>query len=507
MSKRRIQRALTIPGIALLSLCLLSVSMQSCASSSKKTSLATRPAVETRVPALRWVPANAPYLVVGTGAELAIPWLEGAANILGELGLDVQGSAELGFDLGESSTLLANLGLEIDWQGSAAVFGDTSSLTAILPLVPNSESAGFTTKMIQQGAQETSHRSLEVLQGQSPIGQWATVILEGNLAFHLDLGVSQNSPSFAWIDSMLAASSDSSLAFGSGDDAMRVIETLASADPMYWGSALGLVRELQQGEWASCASLLSGIESLSFQANTKKTSVDITVTAQLSAALMESLHQVQSKGASHGMQILGAKAGVALDIGMDMAKTSQRLRSIGCSGLADPLAGLLRRSPWSPVPQSIHIAGSRLDPSELSGDIAAEISMASPDFIKSLLNQIPGRSWLESRKTLGGEQVKKLAIPTMSSVYYQLQDTLFRFTNQKSAMETLISQSATTTKELIALTIRPALIPQLESLLEMVLPPGFASFATTQLASLDHASLALGLEANTLTLHISIAGK
>ncbi len=501
-----------------------SVIASSCGSPAASTSSAqvvSRPQIETSVPSLRWVPADADLIVVANSANRLLPWLSRAQQLsekLGvELGLQLEsfGQWQILLD-GNSPLATALVSLEVDWQASAALFSEGTSITGIVPVVDAAADAQLEAQLVQAGATQSSHGALAVLSGEAHVDdsdpesasvQWSAVRLRGHWVLHLEFATETGTPSLAWLSSMIAVGQGEADAYGGSDQAKPILKRIANAAPMFWGSADNLVRALKDNPWIGCSSVLSQVQGALFHGNASAKGVDLEVEFLLSPAGSLSLGTLLQASPSDGMRMLSDNAGVAMSVNLDLAGAERLLRAQGCELAAEPIARLLRSIPWSPAPTSIHVAGSRFDPSSLSGDIALEIAMTDSGFLRSMLDNIPGRSWLESTKTIGGEKVKKLSVPTFSPLYYQLQDTSFRFSNQKSAMEMLVTGAPGPRDEIASLTVRPGRIPNLKTILEMALPPGFAEFTTAELSKLAQVSISVTLRSNILRLQISVAGK
>ncbi|MBL4634773.1 MAG: hypothetical protein JKY56_12945, partial [Kofleriaceae bacterium] len=400
-------------------------------------------------------------------------------------------------------------------------------VTGIVPLLEAGADAQFEAQLVQAGAKQNSHGALTVFSGGSFAGgsfaggplagetvpgsaavQWSAVRLDGHWVLHLEFAAETGTPSLDWLRSVIAAGQGE--AYGGSERARPILSRVASAAPMFWGSADSVLRSLKDNpwvDWVGCSSVLSPVQAVLFHGNADAKGVDLEVEFQLSPAGSMTLATLLQASPSDGMRALSDNAGVAVSVSVDLAGAEQLLRAQGCDLVAEPIATLLRSIPWSPPPTSIHLVGSHFEPSSLSGDIALEVSMSDSGFLRSMLDKIPGRSWLESTKTIGGEKVKKLSIPTFSALYYQLQDTSFRFSNQKSAMELLVTAAPGPRDEIVSLTLRPGRIPDLKTILETALPPGFAELAAAELAKIAQVSFLVTLRSNVLRLRISVVGK
>ena len=89
--------------------------------------------------------------------------------------------------------------------------------------------------------------------------------------------------------------------------------------------------------------------------------------------------------------------------------------------------------------------------------VALDIALRSKRFIKRQLGQIPGRSWFESTIKVEGERVKRLSIPTMSSLYYQLQEDRLLFATKKGSLRLVLNKKGEsrwiTRKDKVELTV------------------------------------------------------
>jgi hypothetical protein len=208
------------------------------------------------------------------------------------------------------------------------------------------------------------------------------------------------------------------------------------------------------------------------------------------------------------MRVQRQSAGAYASLALDLQATGTALQKEECPELARAIQDPLASAGWSPPPRAVHVAGTHLYPSDLSGVVAVEVALRSKRFIQRQLGQIPGRSWFESSIKVEGQRVKRLSIPTMSSVYYQLQEDRFVFATKKSIMKALLSPplEADAGEEMVALGIWPERLPQLGKVLELVVPSREQRAAISIfLQRLDHARFSISLKDNRLGIEIQLA--
>jgi hypothetical protein len=217
---------------------------------------------------------------------------------------------------------------------------------------------------------------------------------------------------------------------------------------------------------------------------------------------------LRAPGVSEGMRGQRESAGVFASLAMDLEATGTVLQQEECPELARVIQDPMASAGWSPPPRALHLAGTHLNPNDLSGVVALDIALRSKRFIKRQLGQIPGRSWFESTIKVEGERVKRLSIPTMSSLYYQLQEDRLLFATKKGIMKTLLSppgSDGTAADEMMAVGIWPERLPQLGKVLELVVSAREQRVAISNfLQRVDHARFTLSLKGSRLDLQAEL---
>ncbi len=386
--------------------------------------------MEQQLPLLRWVPADAEIVIVAeslSALEKLSAVVEPLAAAIGLSSQDLfsspwlrQGIEPAGdvllFTRGEDITLVAT-------QTAEAISNPAALHAAWTPLKTSAKAAAVTWHM----------------RGSDASGDW----LEAMQAAADATGFSSDP---AAVQSLV----------GEGDAAIRghlpLLPLLASA--------------VGGEEFLSCLPLLRAVKGLRLEARlqpdgTAKAILEVPLSASDRAGIVG----VLGPGARPGLIALRETEAAHLSLGIDLPKAAAAFRENSCPELAYEIDEILGRMPMSPPPRAFHAVGTRLSTSDLGGSIALQVPLRSKRFIANQLDRIPGRSFFESSIRVDGHSVKKLSIPTMSSIYYQLSDSQFLFATKRALMSAIVAPSAAPNREVAAMGLWPARFPQLRQLL------------------------------------------
>lgn len=456
---------------------------------------AARPALEAKVPVLRWIPPQAELVAIGKGPDLLVAAEQLAAAAPG-LDLSVLGAEPWNAELWSTRG--------VDLASPLGLFVSGVGVNLVLPVSDPAVLSAWSTSLGAAHTQQHGDRELRRIERGATRLSWLQV--DGFAILHISMteGPMAEGDGLEWLDAMLAASEGSAYSASAEAEAAH-----AMASPgRIWGSAdpLPLLATLVGGpEYLACTDLLGKMQDTVFAASLTGAGASIQTSLAIGQDATATFAGLRAPGASEGMRQQRESAGVYASLAMDLQSTGRALQERGCSELARTIQDPLASVGWSPPPRAVHVAGTHLYPSDLSGVVALEVALHSKRFIQRQLGQIPGRSWFESSIKVEGQRAKRLSIPTMSSVYYQLSDDRFVFATKKGIMKTLLSppreDAGAAADEMVALGIWPERLPQLGKVLELVVPSREQRVAISNfLGRLDHARFSIALKGSRLTM-------
>lgn len=467
-----------------------------------------RPALEQDYASLRWIPADADMVLLGERGRDLLALGEQALAPLASTDTDAALVATLEGVLGgsvwEPATWTA-LGVDVD--ESVGFFVAWPSLTLLLPVSDRQAVAASHDQLMAAGADELSAESWSLLRGATPHGHWWWMPLDELLVLHWSLDDSSD-----WVSAMARASRGRSYSETAQVARARHDASLQSGGQApVWGSANvpQLLGKLVGPErYLACAGLLAKLTALNISARWREQAAIVEVSVALEPSSAAVLADLLGAAPSGGMLALRERSGVHASMALDPQRTGGALRAAECPELAALVENPLQGLGWTPPPRAIHAAGTRFNLSDLSGKLGLEVALRSKRFVRSQLNRIPGRSFFESSLTRDGHRFKRLSLPTMSSLYYQLSNRELRLSTSKSIMTTLLSGPRSQEPagieagiELLGFGVRPARLPSLSQLLGHIAPS--AREARTWAALLkrfEHLRLAATLKETRLSL-------
>ncbi len=422
-----------------------------------------RPAIEARMPLLRWIPADAEMVLVAQSLAELEKLATVGAPILSELGI-------AGPEVFAASWLRGG----IDWQGQVALYSRGQAVTLLATVQDPSQLDGAWTRVgPQPGDPVAAHwgphddqavermRSAASGQGYSstPLAEWALAGEETVLRGHLP-----------------------------------VAKLLAAA--------------VGGEQYLSCLPLLRAAEGIRLEASAEGNGVRVRMQMQLSPSAKEKVATLLGPGPSPGMRALRQTQAAHASMAVDLALAAAALHQEQCPELAQYLEQAAGNMRWSPPPRAFHAAGTRLSTSDLSGSVALQVAQHNSRFVKRQLDIVPGRSFFESGIRVLGHKVKRLSVPTMSSVFYQLTNEQLLFATKKGLMESLLTGGqgpAPEGYEVGAAGLWPSRLPQLRRILGEVLPSrSQADLWTSVLQRFEYAGGSLRLDGTQLTLDVSL---
>lgn len=499
-----------------------------CGPSTAPQAPAAPPAGEVAMPALRWVPADAAYVVatgrVGDAIALAREVLTGvgAAHGADLTSLDGLLRAELGFSPVDADAL-ADLG--IDLEGSAALFGNGSQHTLVVALDGVERTAAFLDdRRPEVGVSITQYRGREVYSQAMPGGarlSWS--LLDGWLLVHVD---ADELRSVAWLDPILAAAEHSIAAEEDFARALARAGAVLGAERGASPAVVGLVRVARLAAdlagvddrgLACLASLPPVVRSIAVGGAVGWDFADGYLEVGLAPAAAAAVKGALAAPPPAGFLRLREEAGLfaswSLDLGW-LAGVVEDSCLAGVLSFEDPMAAMLG---WTPPPAAYHLAASHLDPAEPAGQVAAHVALRDRRFLDRQLDAIPARALFDRSATIAGTAVRVLGVPGYPKLYYHLTDASLTAAVGADWMARLVGQEQAILEhaELGAFGLRPSRIGDLEALAELALgldrmgrPGGArvrAEAIAKQLRRLDHGSVRLVLDGDRLRLRGSVA--
>ena len=467
---------------------------------------APRPALEANVPVLRWVPADADLVLVGSQLADFLSAAEQISALTPELDASALGTDPWNPDA------WAQRG--IDPESPIGLFVSGAAVSILLPVSdPGQVASAWSSELGQASSAWQRHRDRDVYRVQRGRTLWSWLQVEGFVILRRSpMASSAGGHGLQWLDAILDASEGSAY---SGTAVAERAYALATRDRL-WGSAnpLPLLGTRVGGtEYLACAGLLATMQGMSFSATLSGQSASIHTSLSLRAGAATTLEALRSPGASAGMLAQRDAAGVYASLALDLQSTSVALQDAQCPQLARVLLDPLASAGWSPPPKAVHVAGTHFRPRELSGTVALDVALRNKRYINRRLNQIPGRSFFESAITVQGQRVKRLSIPTMSSLYYQLSAGRLVFATKRSIMSSLLasatdqaSELGDSEAELVALGVWPERLPQLPELLKRLVPERAQREALALfLRRLAYAQFSIVLKGRRLSLHAELS--
>lgn len=491
---------------ALLLLVLASLSLACGDRQSRVVSItqpaAERPALEADAPVLRWIPPSADLVAVADSVEEFLPIAQQVAGLVPTIDLSTLGTRPWDPAAWSERGVL----------GSAPIglFVSGATLTAVLPTAEQGSLTAWASDRGGANVATQMRRGKTVYTLQDGPALWSWLEVEGYFLLHLSMateGPAAPSAGMPWLDAVLNASEG--VSYSSTDEARSAVafrqkgEVWGSADPL---AILGTL--VGSTNYVACAGLLGQSKGLVFAASVRGPLANFRSYITLAPEGEATLRSLQSPVVSDGMRAQRTGTGLYASLALDPRSTSEALQVAQCPELAEVLHDPLASMGWSPPPRAVHLAGTRFIPDKLSGDVALNVALHSKRFIAKQLGRVPGRSFFEKSMTVQSIRVKRLSIPTMSSLYYHLSNELFVFGTKKSIMETILVPNGDQEREsdeLLAGGLWPARVPQLGLVLRELIPAREQRDAVSQfLGRMDHAQASVHLKGNRLSLDIEL---
>ncbi len=451
---------------------------------------------------MRWFPPNADLVVVADSLEEFLLAAQQLAGLAPPVDLSVLGTQPWDPASWSKRGVVGTAPIGLFVSGRA--------LTAVLPTSELGTLSEWARELNGDKVAMQRYRGRSVYAVQHGLMLLSWLEVEGFFLLHLSMA-SDGAPSadagLPWLDAVLEASEG--VAYSSTSQAKSALAFREKGE--FWGSAdpLALLGTgVGSSQYVACSGLLAQLKGITFAASVRGPLAQLRTFISLDPESGSTLRGLQSVVVSDGMRAKRTGTGLYASLALDPRATSEALQAAQCPELAAVLRDPLASVGWSPPPRALHLAGTRFTPENLSGDVALDVALRSKRFIANQLGRVPGRSWFESSMKVHGIRVKRLSIPTMSSLYYHLSNERFVFGTKKSIMQTILAPNgnqAPEAAELLAGGLWPARIPQLPRVLRELIPNRRQRESVAQfLARMDHAMGSIHLKGNRLSLEIEV---
>ena len=463
---------------------------------------AERPALETDAPVLRWIPPGADLVAVADSLEEFLLAAQQVAGLVPTIDLSTLGTRPWDPAAWSERGILA--------AAPIGLFISGPTLTAVLPTSEQGKLSAWASEGGGAKVTTQTRRGKTVYTVQEGPAVWSWLEVDGFFLLHLSMATEVAPPpgsGMPWLDAVLKASEG--LSYSSTKEAKSAFSFRQKGEA--WGSAdpLAILNTLVgTTNYVACASLLGKSKGLVFAASVRSPLAKVRSYITLGSESEATLRSLQSLVVSDGMRAKRTGTGLYASLALDPRATSEALQAAQCPELAEVLHDPLAPMGWSPPPRAVHLAGTRFIPDKLSGDLALDLALHNKRFIAGQLGRVPGRSFFEKSMKVHGIRVKRLSIPTMSSLYYHLSNERFVFGTKKSIMETILAPNGNQEREsdeLLAAGLWPARVPQLGLVLRELIPAREQREAVAQfLGRMDHAQASIHLKGNRLSLDIEL---
>lgn len=479
---------------------------------------ASAPPLLAPYPALRWVPADATYVITATR-------LRDAAGVMRELlaGVGIpfdlspgQIDGAMREALGLSVIMaedLAGAGLDLD--GGTAIFSSALHPVVVLPVADQGRLRAFVDEFRAARSvgvrQIMGHTVYRWDAGGSAL-EWA----------HLDdwlllyWGPTGAAGDVSWLQAALAIPARGGMAA-----APELSAAVRSSGAILGGDApppmVGIARpaelrrhlgEVLPPSLRGCLEPLAPVRSLALGVRSDWSGADGALVAGLEPAAAAALRQHRPEPAPPGLASLRAEAALYGAVAVDLHWLGGLLSGLGCPPAAGPVPAL------ASGPLGVDAVAVEIDAARLEGRGALHLAIPGRGFVTPYLDQIPRRSWFESSARIGGVEVTVIDVPAIARIVYRLTGRSFTAAYGRGMAEAVWAgdQAPDGREELAAAGLRPDRIANLPEALRLlgglIFPYGmsrdYADRAAARLARYQFGRLALGLDGDRLVLEVSM---
>jgi hypothetical protein len=483
--------------------------------------------------ALRWVPADASYVVVAARLEdLADATRELVSAVL-LVGLEDVSALDRGLreELGFSPWRRDDLvGAGIDPDGGAVVFSRGLFPTAVVRVSDEEALRKVLAPMIPgRGVSARLHDGVEVFEWRARTFAVAWAFVHGHFAVHLFDPRREREP-LAWFTPLVDGSARATVEAGDLRDARAFADRLgapppataaqpgwpppaARAFPTVLGFGrlhrvrAGLGKRLER-QLRSCAVAVHGTSRVFVAAQMDWRAGDGAVGLELAPGAAATLRAWSAPAPPPGIASLLASAALRLELGFDLAHLGEL--AAACPLVPDLGRWLAARLGAGSL-ASAHVALHSIESSGVPSR-AAVFARGQPAFVDSLLARVPGREALERGERIGSTEVVVLAVPLLPPLTYRFEGASFMGALGDGVMASMIGpatgEAETRSSDVMLLhaEIAPARLPHLaaamDKLAQLVGPAAGRAARRLALRLGEYAlgRVRLGLEGDLLVL-------
>lgn len=483
--------------------------------------------------ALRWVPANASYvLVAGRLEDLADAARELVSAVLlvgpdDVSALDRGLREELGFSPWRRDDLV---GAGIDPDGGAVVFSRGLFPTAVVRVSDEALLRAVISPLIPRtGVSARLREGVEVFEWRARTFAVAWAFVDGHFAVHLFDPRREHDP-LAWFAAMVDGSARATLGAGDLRDARAFADRLgappapSAAQPGWprptarvFPTVLGFARldrvragfgKRLERELGPCAGVLRGESRLFVAAQMDWRAGDGAIGLELAPAAAATLRAWSSPAPPPGVGAFLSGAALRLELGFDLAHLGELAEH--CPLVPDPGRRIATRLGAGAI-GSAHLALHSMEPSGVPSR-AGGFARGQPAFVDALLARVPGRQALERGDRIGTTDVVVLSVPLLPPLTYRFDGASFTGAIGEGVMASMIGpgtgEDATRSPDVMLLhaEIAPARLPHLAAAMDklaQLVGPGIGHAARRLALRLGEYALGrvrLGLEGDLLIL-------
>ena len=434
-------------------------------------------AYETKLPALRFIPADTSYALVSSRLGSATQAIQRLVEIGASLAGVPQGQAEallrelLGVNPGDRRAVF-EAGFDVD--ASSALFAQHGLPTLLVPVRDPERVRRFVdARRPDRNVETITARGRDVFVW-TVNERWALcwVVMDDWLALHLaDAGPVDT----AWLDELMTAATGASLAAEPDfADAVRSLERARGKLPALFGllRPSAVARDLAVSELAGCASAIArSVQAVRVVSSVDDRTVELALELVLSADAAQALSAHLAPPPPPGFDALARSLPLSAQLTVDLSWLDQLRTSAGCPELGFALRDPLGQAGKGTTLPGYHLAMDDVDIDSLSGRAALFLTLRDPSPIEDMLDDIPGRSLLERRRKLkaGGTEidVRELrGLPGLPRLAYKLSDDRFLAGLGSGMLDSLVAEglsSSDTTgpKAMVKVSAVPSKLPNL----------------------------------------------
>ncbi len=373
------------------------------------------PAAVSAYAGLRWVPADATYVVASRRVEdvvLVARELIDAIGILSDNDV-AQMSADSSRDLGGldlfSTASLTDHGIDVG--RGAVVFASGLSPTIALPLSDPQRFAAYIEQRRGGGAvvQVSRAHDLDVYTFRPDRDEAVHWTFAGDWFLAHYESFDEREPEGAWLDVALAARGG----FGAEADLTAAIaegtRRLGAEPPVLAVARLPrLMANKLVTEPAACAETIGRLGRLMAVAGVTGGEVRGAIVADVTGGT-DGVRALRTPIPA-GWQAARAEAPIQAEVGIDLRAIAQRLSPCVEDDLVEEFDLNVVRAARAFI--------YRLDPARFEGRAAVAVELVEPGYLEQMLDQIPGLSFMRKSRKVGTVQVHDVDVPMMAKFSY-----------------------------------------------------------------------------------------